>query len=184
MIGRLFIMIVGGLITLAAAYIGKHYLNLPSFSWVTINLTLSPKKSPEMLEAEKRATEAQRRHEEALAAAKRQEEEARAEAEANKRKLEAARAAAELAAAKRRMQEQAEAEAERRKLEAERAALELEAAKKRRRDAAEAERLERARRIQEWRKANGGCDPPLRRQCMTIGPTGGGPQQSIGCVCI
>jgi hypothetical protein len=184
MIRKLLIMIVGGLVTLAAAYIGKHYLGLPSFSWVTINLTLPPRKSPEALEEEKRATEAKKRHEEALAAAKRQEEQARAEAEANKRKLEAVKAAAELAAINRRIKEEAEAEAERRKLEAERAAFDLETAKKRRRDAAEAERREHARRVQEWRKANGGCDPPLRRQCMTIGPTGGGPQQPIGCVCM
>ncbi|MFZ1102940.1 MAG: TIR domain-containing protein [Hyphomicrobiaceae bacterium] len=203
------IMIVGGLMAFAAAYIGNHYLGLPFFSWVTINADLPPKKSPEVQDAEKRAAEAQRRHEEALATAKRQEEQARVEAEANKRKLDAARAAAELEAVKRRAQEEAEAESRRRKLaeeqaaadkrraqeeaeaevrrrrlEAERAAAELEAAQRRRREAAEAERLERARRVQEWRKANGGCDPPLRRQCMTVGPTGGGPQETIGCVCM
>ena len=168
------IMIVGGVMTLAAAYIGNHYLGLPFFSWMTINADLPPKKSPEVLDQEKRAAEAQRRHEEALAAAKRQEEQARVEAEANKRKLDAAQAAAELeavkrraqeeaeaeirrrrleaeraAADKRRAQEEAEAEIRRRRLEAERAAAELEAAQRRRREAAEAERLERARRVQE-----------------------------------
>ncbi len=178
------IMIVGGLMALAGASIGRHYLGLPFVPWVTTSADLPPKKSPEVQDEEKRAAEAQKRHEEALAAAKRQEEQARIEAEANRRKLEAARAAAELEAVKRRAQEEAEAESRRRKLEAERAAAELEAAQRRRREAAEAERLERARRVQEWRKANGGCDPPLRRQCMTVGPTGGGPQQSIGCVCM
>jgi Caspase domain len=60
---------------------------------------------------------------------------------------------------------------------------ETEAAQRRAREAAEKDRAEKARYIQEWRKANGGCDPPLRRQCMTVGPTGGGPTQSLGCVC-
>jgi Caspase domain len=60
---------------------------------------------------------------------------------------------------------------------------EVEAARQRARESAEKERSEKARYIQEWRKTNGGCDPPLRRQCMTIGPTGGGPQQTLGCTC-
>jgi hypothetical protein len=61
--------------------------------------------------------------------------------------------------------------------------IETEAAQRRARDVAEKDRAERARYIQEWRRANGGCDPPLRRQCMTVGSGGGGPQQTLGCVC-
>jgi hypothetical protein len=43
--------------------------------------------------------------------------------------------------------------------------------------------MARLNRIQEWRKANGGCDPPMRRQCMTVGSSGGGPAQTLGCFC-
>ncbi len=176
--------IITGLIALLFAYVGKHYFGLPSFSWATISIDAPKKKSPEVEDQERRAVEAQKRHEEQLAAAKRQEERARAEAEATKRKLEAARVAAELEATQRHMREAAEAEANKRRLESERAAQELEAAQRRRREAAEAERLARARRIQEWRDANGGCDPPLRKQCMTIGSSGGGPRQVLGCTCV
>jgi hypothetical protein len=176
--------IITGLVGLAFAYIGKHYFGLSSFSWVTINIDLPAKKPTASQEEERRAAEARRKHEEALAAAKRQEERARADTEANRRKLEAARGAEELEAAQRRMREAAEAEANRRRLEAARAAEELEAAQRRRREAAEADRLARARRIKEWRDANGGCDPPLRKQCMTIGSSGGGPRQVLGCTCV
>jgi hypothetical protein len=147
--------IITGLVGLAFAYVGKHYFGLSSFSWVTINIDLPAKKPTASQEEERRAAEARRKHEEELAAAKRQEEQAWADAEANRRKLEAARAAEE-----------------------------LEAAQRRRREAAEADRLARARRIKEWRDANGGCDPPLRKQCMTIGSSGGGPRQVLGCTCV
>lgn len=77
-----------------------------------------------------------------------------------------------------------EAEAQQRKLEAIRAAEEVEAAKRRLRAAAEAEREEKARKAAAWRAANGGCDPGWRQQCMTVGSSGGGSRQVIGCSCV
>jgi hypothetical protein len=160
--------IVTGIVGLIFAYIGKQYFGISS-SWVTINIDLpSSTPSPAQEEA-RRADEARRRQEEHLAAIRRQEEQTRAEMEASRLRAEAARA---------------EAEANRRRVEAARAAEEAEAVNRRMREAAEAERLARARRVQEWRNANGGCDPPLRRQCMTMGSSGGGPRQVLGCTCV
>lgn len=147
--------IVSGIIGIVFALVGKHYFGVSS-SWVSFNPTINvgvPTADPAQ-DAARRAVEERRKHEEELAAIRRRDEQARLEAEANRRRAEAARAAEE-----------------------------ADAAERRRREAAEAERMARLNRIQEWRKANGGCDPPMRRQCMTVGSSGGGPTQTLGCFC-
>jgi hypothetical protein len=144
------VTIVTGIIGILIAMVGKHFFGVDT-PVVNINPTINvglPKADPAQEEA-RRAAEARRKHEEALAAIRRQEEQARANAEALRRQHEAARAAAE-----------------------------LDEANRRRREAAEAERIARAQRIQEWRRANGGCDPPLRRQCMYANG------QQMGCICV
>ena len=165
--------IVSGIVGIIIALIGKHYFGVNS-SWVSINPTINvgiPKVDPAQEDA-RRANEARRKHEEELAAIRRRDEQARLEAEANRRRLEAARAAEEADAAERRRRAMVTREVE-----------EAETARRQRREAMEAERIARANRIQEWRNANGGCDPPLRKQCMTVGSSGGGPRQVVGCFC-
>jgi hypothetical protein len=78
----------------------------------------------------------------------------------------------------------ATAEAEARRRAELRAAEEAAAAQRRMRAAAQAERDENARRAAEWRAANGGCDPGWRQQCMSVGSSGGGPRQTLGCSCV
>jgi hypothetical protein len=41
-----------------------------------------------------------------------------------------------------------------------------------------------AQRVKAWRDANGGSDPPMLRQCITVGSSGGGPRQVLGCTCV
>ena len=151
--------VVLGVIGLLFALIGKHVFGV-NHPWVnfspTINITAptSAKPDPSQEDA-RRQLEIKRQQDERLAAIRRQEEQARAEAEAHRRQLEAARAAEEAEAANRRI-----------------------------RQAREAEQHERAQRVQAWRNANGGCDPPMRKQCMTMGSSGGGPRQVLGCTCV
>ena len=143
------VTIVAGIIGIAIALIGKHVFGVTS-PWLSFSPTIYvglPKPDPAQ-EAARQADEARRVHQEQLAAARRREEQARVEAEANRRVLEAARAAEESENARRRM-----------------------------RQAAESERLQRAEQVQAWRRANGGCDPPLRRQCMYANG------QTVGCIC-
>jgi hypothetical protein len=143
--------VVMGFIGLAFALVGKHVFGV-NHSWLSFNPTINVNVPQRELDPAKddarKAIEDRRRHEEQLAAIKRREEQARLEVEANRRAAEAARAAEEAEATRRRI-----------------------------RQADEAERAARAERIQAWRRANGGCDPPLRRQCMYANG------QQIGCTC-
>jgi hypothetical protein len=78
----------------------------------------------------------------------------------------------------------AAAEAEARRSAELRAAEEAATTQRRMRAAAQAERDEKGRRAAEWRAKNGGCDPGWRQQCMTVGSSGGGPRQTLGCSCV
>ncbi len=152
-------LIATALIGLVLAMIGKYAfgINHPLFNFspnIYINTPSASKPDPAQENA-RRAAEEKRRHDEQLAAIRRQEAEARATAEANRQRL-----------------------------EAERAAAEVEATRQQQRQRAEAEMYARAQRVKAWRDANGGCDPPMRRQCMTVGSSGGGPRQVLGCTCV
>jgi hypothetical protein len=150
--GKVVAAVVIGFIGLAFALVGKYVFGV-DHSWLSFNPTINvnvPHSRTDPAEDDRRkAIEDRRRHEEQLAAIKRREEQARLEVEANRRAAEAARAAEEAEATRRRI-----------------------------RQAEEAERTARAERVQAWRRANGGCDPPLRRQCMYANG------QQIGCTCV
>ncbi|MGE3703200.1 MAG: hypothetical protein AB7G08_31320 [Hyphomicrobiaceae bacterium] len=141
--------IVMGFIGIAIALIGKHVFGVTS-PWFSFNPTINvglPQPDPAQ-EAARQASEAQRKHQEQLTAIRQRDERARAEAEANRRAMEAARAAEEEANARRRM-----------------------------RQAADDERAQRAAQKDAWRRANGGCNPPMRKQCMYANG------QPVGCIC-
>lgn len=162
--------IVTGIVGLVIAFIGKHVFGI-SHPWVNFspNIYIStpgPAKPDPAQEHTRRAAEAKRRQDEQLTVIRHKQEQARAEAEAHRRALEVERAAAEVEAMRRRRQD------------------DIEAAARQRRAAAEADTYARAQRVKAWRDANGGCDPPMRKQCMTVGSSGGGPRQVIGCTCI
>ncbi len=78
----------------------------------------------------------------------------------------------------------AEAREDARRLAALQAKEDAAAAERRSRAAAQAERDAHFRRAEAWRAANGGCDIGYRQQCMSVGSSGGGPRQSLGCSCV
>jgi hypothetical protein len=153
-----------GIGTLIVALIAHHYFGIKSP--ISISVSLPSFREDPAQEHARRAAEAKRQQDLQLTAIRHKQEQARAEEEAHRRRLEVERAAAEVEAMQRRRQD------------------EIEAAARQRRAAAEAETYNRAQRIKAWRDANGGCDPPLRRQCMTVGSSGGGPRQVLGCTCV
>jgi len=153
-----------GIGTLIVASIASHYLGIKSP--ISISVSLPSFREDPAQEAARRAAEAKRKQDEQLTAIRHRQEQVRAEQEAQRAKLELERAAAEAEAMQRRRVKDAE--------DAERS----------QREQREAEILERAERKQAWRRANGGCDPPMRQKCMTVGSSGGGPRQVLGCTCV
>jgi len=164
-------LVVGAVITYAVTQTLIYLLGGTSTLNVTIGTTprkLDPAAEELLkLERENAIREAQRKRDEAREAeARRQAEVRRAEL---KRQEELARV---------------EAERERLRLEAAKAQEAVEEARRRRREALLAEQRRKEEYAREYRARNGGCDPGWRRQCVTVGPSGGGPQQNIGCACV